>query len=155
MSARRSKYSDTAIKALISAIDGDQEANQWLMENDFKELSALKDVLNENNDSALHFLLSNKRIFPTIVNFIGALQQDDKARDELMITDDKVWAATASAVNGDEGATNWLLGNNFNIYADLANLLAKNSNGPGSFKFGDTTFPPGGGTGLSGDFHVW
>lgn len=119
-------YPEIAIQGLINALDDDQEAYQWLVESKYKELAALADYICSQNPQALQFLLVNKEKFATIVNFMAALQKEDKAFNLLMNSEDKKWAAVVNAVHGSEEATDWLVNNNFDIYAKLAMTLINN-----------------------------
>lgn len=134
------EYPEIAIQGLINSLEDDQKAYQWLSNSKWKELAAFADVLSSDNNKALQFLLNNRETFSTIINFLAALQKEDKAFDLLMDNNDKEWAATVSAAHGSEEAYKWLLENNFNIYANLADVLIKNStsgsSGIGSFSGG-------------------
>ncbi|MCX6294982.1 MAG: hypothetical protein NTX97_02765 [Bacteroidetes bacterium] len=146
------KYPETAIQGLINALDDDQEAYVWLSESKWKELAAFVDIVNSENTQALQFLLSNKEKFPTIVNFLAALQKEEKAFDLLMATNDREWAATVSSVHGDDEAYEWLLKNNFIIFTKLVDVLVKNtsSRGSGISSFGGIGGGSSGGGGFGG-----
>ncbi|MGZ4056234.1 MAG: hypothetical protein ACXVPU_04785 [Bacteroidia bacterium] len=121
------KYPEIAIRALINTIDDDEAAYKWLTESEWKELAAFNDVLySEDNSQALEFLLQHKDKYATIVNFLAALESQDKAFELLMIND-KEWAATVSAVHGSGDAYKWLENNNFLIFTELADVLIKYS----------------------------
>lgn len=121
------KYPEIAIKALINSLSDDEEAYKWLTESNWKELAAFDDAMYANNNSqAIEFLIQNKDKFSTIVNFLGALQNQDKAFDLLMKNNDTEWAATANAFHGSADAYEWLLNNNFELYTKLADILIKN-----------------------------
>jgi|GEM_PF-7001438 len=139
-------YPEIAIKALINALDEDEDAHNWLMDNSFRELAALVDFLNDDNQTALEFLKQNKSKYTTVINFLAALQNEDKAFDILMKDKDRKWAAIVSTVNGDEEAYKWLIKNNFKVYAELADALIENSKDSNSGGIGGI----GGGGGYSG-----
>ncbi len=40
---------------------------------------------------------------------------------------DKEWAATVSAIDGDDQAYEWLLKNNFKVFTELADIFIENS----------------------------
>ena len=144
------KYPDIAIKAMINAIDDDEDAYKWLGESKYKELAAFVDVWTSDNTEALQFLLSNKTKFITIVNFIAALQEEDKAFNELMLND-KNWAAVVSSVHGHDEAYEWLKKNNFSIFVELADMLIQksvnSSSGISGYSGGGGSFGGGGGFG--------
>ena len=139
------EYPQIAIQGLINTLNDDQEAYTWLVQSEWKELAAFSDIICCQNTKALEFLITNKDKFSTIVNFLAALQKEDKAFDLLMASEDKEWAAAVSAIHGSEEAYDWLLKNNFQIYAKLADTIINNSassnSGIGSY---------GGGSGFSG-----
>jgi uncharacterized membrane protein YgcG len=118
------KYPEIAIKALINTIGDDEEAYKWLTESQYKELAAFYDVLYFGDESAANYLLKNKDKYPTIINFLAALNSEEKAFNLLMVND-KEWAATVSAVHGSKQAYEWLVNNNFAIYVDLTDELIK------------------------------
>lgn len=142
------EYPEIAVRALINSLDDDQEAYKWLAESKWKELAAFADVVCCENTQALQFLLSNKTKYNTVVNFLAAFQKEDKAFDLLMKDSDREWAATVSAIQGDEDAYEWLLNNNFKIYAALADVFIKNTSSGNSGSVGG--FGGGGGSGGGG-----
>lgn len=148
------EYPEIAIQGLINSLDDDQEAYKWLTESKWKELAAFADVICSQNPQAIEFLLINKDKFSTIVNFLAALQKEDKAFDLLMSGGDKEWAATVSAVHGSDEAFEWLLKNNFQIYAKLADVMIKNApsgrSGIGSYGIGGGFSGGAGGGGFGG-----
>lgn len=120
------KYPEIAIRALVNSLDDDEDAYKWLTESKWKELAAFDDAFYSNNNSqAIEFLIQNKEKFSTIINFFGALEKQDKAFELLMNNDDKEWAAVVNAYHGSSEAFDWLLNNNFKVYADLAEVLIK------------------------------
>lgn len=145
------EYPEIAIQGLINSLDGDDDAYKWLSTSNWKELAALADVFCSDDPKALQFLLGNKEKYSTTVNFLAALQKEDKAFDLLMKDSDREWAATVSAVHGSEEAYDWLIKNNFLIYTKLADVLIKNTpsghSGLGSYGGGG-----GFGGGSSGGF---
>ena len=142
------EYPEIAIKALIDSLDENEESYKWLTDNQFRELAALSDFLNDDSQTALEFLIQNKNKYITIVSFLAALQNEDKAFDLLMKGSDREWAAVVSAVHGDEEAYQWLIKNNFKVYAELADTLIENS---GKGNSGNITgIGDGGGGGFSG-----
>ena len=142
------EYPDIAIKAFIDSFDENEEAHKWLMDNHFLELAALSDFLSDDNQTALEFLKQNASKYATVVTFLAALQNEDKAFDLLMKDHDREWAATVSAVFGDEEAYQWLLKNNFKVYAELADVLIENSQKGNSS--GITGVGGGGGSSIGG-----
>ena len=146
------KYPEIAIQALINTLGDDEEAYKWLTGSEWKELAALSDILDsgDNETQALEYLLQHKDKFSTIVNFIAALQKEEKAFNLLMI-DDKEWAATVSAVHGSEDAYEWLTNNNFLIFTKLADVLVKNISSRSSSVIGGAgSFGGDGGGGFGG-----
>ena len=145
------EYPEIAIQGLINSIDDDQEAYKWLSTSNWKELAAFADVFCSEDLKALQFLLSNKNKFSTIVNFLAALQKEDKAFDLLMKENDREWAAVVAVLHGSEEAYDWLIKNNFQIYANLADVLIKNipsgHSGIGSYGGGGGFGGSGGGFG--------
>ncbi|HET6991458.1 MAG TPA: hypothetical protein VFJ43_09050 [Bacteroidia bacterium] len=117
-------YSQEAILALAAAIGRDDDAFNWLMENDNKELAALADVLLYRKSAALEWLKNNQ--FSIIVSFIGALGDEEDAINYLMLNHAKQWAATADLVNGNEEAQDWLA-QFFPHFGKLADSLISNS----------------------------
>jgi hypothetical protein len=121
------KYPEIAIRALVNSLDDDEEAYTWLAESKWKELAAFADAFySDDNSRAIEFLVQNKDKFSTIVNFFGALEKEDAAFDMLMKNDDKQWAAVVNAFYGSSDAYDWLRNNNFDVYADMADVLIKN-----------------------------
>jgi hypothetical protein len=120
------EYPEIAIQALINSLDDDQEAYIWLTGSKYKELAAFADYVCSQNPQALQFLLVNREKFATVVNFMAALQKEDKAFDLLMKNEDKKWAAIVNAVHGSSEASAWLVNNHFEIYAKLAETLISN-----------------------------
>lgn len=121
------KYSPQAILALAAAVEKNEEAFTWLMENENKELAALADVLVYGKQSALDWLKNNH--FNLITSFVGALEEDEDSINYLMNNHGKQWAATADLVNGNDGAEDWLE-QYFPPYRKLADaLIANNSSG--------------------------
>src|SRR5579863_497146 len=114
-------YSPKEILVLAAAIEKDEDSFTWLMENDFKELGALCDVLVYGKDTAMDWL--KKYGFLNLEAFVVALNDDHDAMDFLMNHSCKEWSATACAVNDDTEAMNWLLKYNFNHFARLADTL--------------------------------
>jgi hypothetical protein len=120
-------YPDIAIQALINSLMNDEEAYTWLVNSEWKELAALDDALYANdNEAAINFLIGNKEKFATVVNFLGALKKQEKAFDYLM-KNDKVWAAVVNAVHRSGDAYDWLVKNNYDLYAKLAEVLIDNT----------------------------
>ncbi len=120
-------YPDIALKAFIDALDDNEDAYKFLSESKWKELAAFTDVFNSSDDTALKFLIVNKIKFPTIVNFLAALQNEEKAFQLLLIGTDKKWAAIVSSVHGSDEAYKWLEKNNLTIYTQIADVLIKNN----------------------------
>lgn len=147
------EYPEIAIQGLINTLNDDQEAYQWLVQSEWKELAAFADIICSQNPKAIEFLIANKDKFSTVVNFLAALQKEDKAFELLLAGEDKEWAATVSAINGSEEAYDWLVKNNFQIFAKLADTLINNSasghSGMGSIG-GGGGFSGGGGGGFGG-----
>ncbi len=142
------EYPEIAVRGLINCIDDDQEAYQWLSQSKWKELAAFADVLCCGNPRALEFLIINKNKFSTVVNFLAALNKEEKAFDLLMEGSDREWGAVVSAVHGDDQAFEWLQKHNFDIYAKLASVLIKNA--PSGRSGGVGSFGGGGGFGGGG-----
>jgi hypothetical protein len=118
------KYSPEAILALAIAIGRDEDAFNWLMENDNKELAALTDVLLYEKNEALDWLKNNH--FNLITSFVGALEEDKDAIDYLLLNHGKQWAAVADLVNGNDGAQEWLA-QYFPHFIKLADSLIDNT----------------------------
>jgi uncharacterized membrane protein YgcG len=142
------EYPDVAIKALINCLDDDQQAYEWLSKSKWKELAALSDYLSSGDEKALGYLLQNKEKFDTIVNFLAALQKEEKAFNLLMAKEDKEWAAVVASVHGSEEAYQWLIKNGFVIYAALAEILIQKLNSGSGSVHG---FVGGSGGGSAGD----
>ncbi len=155
----KKEYSNIAMKALSSAIKRDDEAFDWLMANDNKELAALTDVLIYGNQEAMDWLKNNH--FNNLVSFVGALDEDEDAIIYLMTNEGKNWAATAEMVNGSESAPGWLhkFFPSYGAFADALISCASHGGGMGGFSgsggsvgggfggFGGGSFGGGGGGG--------
>lgn len=146
------EYPDIAIKALINCINDDETAYDWLVKSEWKELAALADYFCSGNTQALTYLLKNKTTYGTLVNFLAALQKEDKAFELLMSSKEKQWAAVVAAAHGDEDAYQWLIDNNFETYAGLAEILIQKSSSGGGFGIsgGGSGFGGGSGGGFGG-----
>jgi hypothetical protein len=116
-------YSTKAILALAAAINRNEEAFQWLLENDEKELAAFADVWVYWQADAMDWLKQNG--FNNLVAFIGALDEDDDSINYLMNNEGKNWAATAEMVNGSDTAPDWLR-QFFPAFGALADSLIAN-----------------------------
>lgn len=135
MNPKTKKYTEVIIKRLVNSFYNDDDYH-WLINNNYKELSALRDVLNDNSDGAYEFLLRNKKEFDTMLNFIDALNGKENAVEQLIKDGDIDWAATVNAVLGDKKAHDWLWKNDLTQFAELANLLTGNNGGGSSTNFG-------------------
>jgi hypothetical protein len=118
------KYSSEAMLVLTSAIARDEEAFEWLMQNDYKELAALVEVLLYQKQSPLNWLTENH--FNHVASFVGALNKDAEAIDYLLLNHGKQWAATADLVNGNREAQDWLM-QFFPDFVKLADALIDNT----------------------------
>ena len=78
------EYPEIAIQGLINTLNDDQEAYTWLAQSEWKELATFSDIICCQNTKALEFLIANKDKFSTIVNFLAALQKEDKAFDFIV-----------------------------------------------------------------------
>ncbi len=100
------EYSAEAILALSAAIERNENAFDWLTQNEQKELAALAEVILFSKNEAMEWLKNNH--FNNVVSFVGALNEDEDAINYLMMNDGKAWAATAEVVNGSDNAQEWL-----------------------------------------------
>jgi uncharacterized membrane protein YgcG len=143
----KKEYSAKAMLALAATIRKDEEAFNWLLENDNKELAALADVLVYGQQDALEWLKTNH--FNQLVSFVGALEEDEDSINYLMMNDGKKWAATAEMVNGSETAPDWLQ-KFYPSYGAFAEALISNSGRSGGIGIGG--YGGGGGGGGFGGF---
>jgi uncharacterized membrane protein YgcG len=142
----KKEYSEKAILALAATISRDEDAFQWLLDNDNVELAALADVLVYSKQDALEWLKQNA--FNNIVSFVGALDEDDDAINYLLNHDGKNWAATAEMVNDSDTAPEWLQ-KFFPAFGALGDSLISNSRA-GRGSVGGFGGGSGGGGGFGG-----
>ena len=65
------EYSAEAILALSAAIERNENAFDWLTQNEQKELAALAEVILFSKNEAMEWLKNNH--FNNVVSFVGAL----------------------------------------------------------------------------------
>ncbi len=123
MEPRIKKYTAEEIIMLSKALYKQEEAYEWLKENDCKELAAFTDVLVHDNKSALTFL--HKFNFEIITEFLGALDDHPSSYKYLMENDSKEWAAVISMLNNSSDALAWLTKNDLKHFTILSNALQK------------------------------
>lgn len=115
-------YTDISVAALGDALDGSDEAQQWLEKFGFRQLLAVYDAIQNSSDDAVEWLYNNR--FPELVFFVQAITRLDKsAVQQLMEHGETKWAATANAALSDEEAEKWLRDNDLKGYAHLAEVL--------------------------------
>jgi hypothetical protein len=126
------KYSEKALLAFGTAVGCDNEAFDWLMNNDYKELGALTDVLVNDSPKAMEWLKNYG--FNHLVAFTGALLEEEDAINYLMENNGKNWLATAEMINGSDSAQNWLV-QFFPEFAKFAELMNENATGHGMYGY--------------------
>jgi uncharacterized membrane protein YgcG len=142
------EYSGKEIVALAKAIRKEEESFHWLMQNDCKELAALCEVLVYGQDDAAAWLKKNG--FNTLLAFIDALDENDKAFKFLLKGSHKEWAAVINAVNDDDGARAWLVKFNMKHFLLLVDTLAARAEEGGSGGGFGGGSGGGGGSGFGG-----
>ena len=112
------KYPQKAIEQLQKFIESnDLEAFNWLIENNFKELTYLKEGAS-GDVKCLEWLLANKHF--VLGAFINSIWEDAVAFQLLIKQKEFCWAATANIINGDEKAEDFLVKAGFKHFVDLA-----------------------------------
>jgi uncharacterized membrane protein YgcG len=114
-------YPAEVISTLTAAINGDNQAYDYLVNNHLKELAALRDYLHYGDDEAMNFL--QRFGFKTIASFAMAFQGDEEALRHLLSLPEKEWAATIFAANDDSKAKDWLYSQHLSYFVLLANAL--------------------------------
>ena len=107
-----------AIEELTKYIkDENTSSFNWLIENNFKELTQLKPAI-FGEVQAMQWLVLNT--FPDLAAFVNAIWEDKKAFDLLFKRKAFHWAACANIINGDPAAISFLMQHNLGAYAKLA-----------------------------------
>ncbi len=123
-------YSKEVIEKVSEMLGNSTNAFNWLIENNYRELTVLVDGLG-GSPQAAKWLRDNKH--GVIAAFLAAMYDDDgEAFQYLMKNKAFVWAATVNAQRGDKGARAWLKKNNLDHYNMLAEKIAQKfkSEGP-------------------------
>ena len=146
-------YSESEIKFLINAIEGEESSYQWLLKNNCRELAALFDYLMEDNTEAMNWLIFNK--YHVIAAFLCAIDNHAKSFAFLGHCKAFEWAATIGILrNGksDNGFL-WLKKSNLihfiNLGLAIKSAIYSRKNGFGGIGFG-SNFGSSGSSGSSG-----
>jgi hypothetical protein len=95
------EYPEDALIRMKEYDEGNKEALDWLLKNNFKELIATVDAIH-GSDAAESWLESNKYIM--LFAFTKAVWDDEGAFVFLLKHKFTDWAAMANIVNGDQKA---------------------------------------------------
>jgi uncharacterized membrane protein YgcG len=117
------QYAPKEILLLADAFNYEEQAKVWLDENDFEELLAFYDCIENNNDEAFSWMLSHG--YFNLTAFVSAVANDEEAFFFLIKNDYKAWAAMASLIHQDKKAGQWLRENHLYHYLKLARALRK------------------------------
>jgi hypothetical protein len=116
-------YPKEAIEKLAQLVDRSTSAYNWLVENNYRELTVLAEGLG-GREGALQWLLDHKH--GMLAAFFAAMYDDNgEAFQYLLKNKGTIWAATVNAQRGDKGAKAWLMKNNLQHYAILAEKIAE------------------------------
>jgi len=118
-------YTPNTIIALSQFMLGDEDAGEWLVKHDCKELTWLASFImnRDSNNTAYSALIENEHY--QLAAFIDALLGDNDAFKYLLNSDHKVWAATANAFNEDHEAMEWLKKTGNTHFARLAGVIVQ------------------------------
>lgn len=123
-------YSKEVIEKVTEMLGNSTNAFNWLMENNYRELTILVDGLGGSAHAPKWLRENNHGI---IAAFLAAIYEDDnEAFQYLMKNKAVVWAATVNAQQGDKGAKAWLKKNNLDHFNMLAEMISRKfkSEGP-------------------------
>ncbi len=98
----------------------DSSAQNWLIENDYKELIATLDAIRDDKH-AFRYLINGK--FFELAAFVNTIWEDSKAFKYLIDNKHFDWAACANIINGDEKAEEALLRHNKKHFVQLAHAI--------------------------------
>ncbi len=104
---RMKSYPIEAFEHLVLCVRNDDEmAQQWLVDNDYRELSEFWDAF-EGVEKSFKWLMENG--YRPLAATVDAMAGDDKAKVFLITSGNRELAAFADACEGKAPAVNWLI----------------------------------------------
>jgi hypothetical protein len=100
------EYNASALLKLCSLIRGEEGAQEWLLENDYRELSEFWNAY-ENVEESFKWLLENNH--RELAALVDAFQGNDNAKLWLLKNGHRELAALIDASDGNKTAVEWLL----------------------------------------------
>ena len=114
------EYSSEVLKKLTAAIRGDKDSQQWLVDNNYRELSEFWDAY-EDMENSFQWLKNNGYVhFAATVDAMGG---NEKAKVWLMQNGYRMLAALSDASEGNKTAVMWMLKLNHKDWLNVAKAI--------------------------------